>query len=175
MEYKLLLNLCREDSLMQGAKRYLLVTGVGVLVLLVVGFILAALFHVLLAVLYIALIILATATLIAIALLIYAIMMLIRAIATVRNEMRPLLASVQETVGVVKETARTAGHTVTTVGSTAQLARDFALAPGIRAVATVMAGQQALKIFLGKGRARRAEERRREQLRAIRAREAGGE
>jgi hypothetical protein len=160
---------------MQGAKRYLLLIAVGVLVLLIIGFFLAARFQLLLAVLYVTLIVLAAATLVAIAFLIYAIILLIGAITTVRNEMHPLLASVQETVGVVKETARTAGHTVATVGSTAQLAREFALEPGVRVVATVVAGRHVLRTFLGRGRARRAEERRRAQLRAMRAREGGRE
>ncbi|MBA2287425.1 MAG: hypothetical protein H0W02_18285, partial [Ktedonobacteraceae bacterium] len=107
-------------------------------------------------------------TLVATALLIVATLTLIRTITTVRDEVKPLLASVQETVGVVKDTARTAGQTVTTIGSTAQLTRDFAIAPGVQTAALLVASQRVLSVFLGKGHVRkRAEERRQQQLEAI--------
>lgn len=162
---------------MQGAKKYIIIVGIVLGVLLIAGFILAGIFGVLLDVLYIALIVLAVVTLLSTALLIYAIIALIQTITTVRNEMKPLLASVQETVGVVKETAKNAGQTATTIGSTAKLTSEFALAPSVRAAATVLAGQQMLRVFLGKGRVRsRVEERRKQQLELLdSASAAGGE
>ena len=94
--------------------------------------------------------------------------MLIRTITTVRNEMKPLISSVQETVGVVKETASTAGHTAATIGTTARLTSEFAVAPSVRVVAAVVAGQQIVRVFFGKGHiASRAEERRKQQMEAL--------
>ncbi|MBA2286429.1 MAG: hypothetical protein H0W02_13180 [Ktedonobacteraceae bacterium] len=153
---------------MQGAKRWLIIIGIGVAVLLVIGIIIAALTDTWLDILYVALIVLAAFTLVATGLLIVAALTLIRTITMVRDEVKPLLASVQETVGVVKDTARTAGQTVTTIGSTAQLTRDFAIAPGVQTAALLVAGQRVLSVFLGKGHVRkRSEERRQQQLEAI--------
>ncbi len=157
---------------MKGARRIALIIGIVVLVLLVAGFIVAGIFGLLLDVLYIFLIILAALTLVSTASLVYAVLMLIRTISTVRDEMKPLLASVQDTVGVVQETAKTAGHTVSTIGSTAQLTKEFALGPSVRAVAAVVAGQQVLRVFIGKGHVRsRLDQRRKQQMEAG----AGGE
>ncbi len=157
---------------MKGARRIALIIGIVVLVLLVAGFIVAGIFGLLLDVLYIFLIILAALTLVSTASLVYAVLMLIRTISTVRDEMKPLLASVQDTVGVVQETAKTAGHTVSTIGSTAQLTKEFALGPSVRAVAAVVAGQQVLRVFIGKGHVRsRLDRRRKQQMEAG----AGGE
>jgi hypothetical protein len=153
---------------MQSAKRYLIITGVVVGVIVVVGLILAAIFHVLLEVLYVFLIILAALLIAATLFQVYSILMLVRTITTVRDEMKPLLASVQETVGIVKDTAQTAGHTVSTIGSTAQLTSEIAVAPSVRAASAVVAGQQMVRVFFGKGRiAHRAEERRKQQMEAI--------
>lgn len=169
---------------MKRARRYLLIGGVVALVLLIAGFIIAGIFGVLLDVLYIALIILAFFSLISTAVLIYALLMLIGTISTVRNEMKPLIDSVQETVGVVrgsvqetmdtvKETAKSAGRTANAIGSTARLTREFAIGPSVRLVALIVAGQQILRVFLGRGHARkRLEERRQEQMELLNA--AGG-
>ena len=122
----------------------------------------------LLSFLYIVLIILAFFMLFSTGCLIFAVFRLIGTITTVRDEMKPLLASVQQTAGIVEDTARTAGKTVTTIGSTAQLTSQFAVEPTIRTAASVVAGQEALRVFLGKGRTRsRWEERRRRQKGAV--------
>ncbi|HEY4387612.1 MAG TPA: hypothetical protein VGN34_24415, partial [Ktedonobacteraceae bacterium] len=123
--------------------------------------------HVLLDVLYVFLIFLAAFMLIATALQIYSIFALIRTITTVRDEMKPLLSSVQETVGIMKDTAKTAGHTVSTIGSTAQMTTELAVGPTVRAASAVIAGQQMLRVFLGRGQtARRWDERRKQQMEA---------
>lgn len=160
---------------MKRAKRAAMIIGIVVLVLLIAGFILAAIFGLLLDVLYIFLIILAALTLVSTGFLVYAILMLVQSVTTVRNELKPLLASVQETVGIVKDTARTAGQTAATVGSTAQLTRDLAVGPSVRAAATVLAGQQMLRVFMGKGRTKsRYEQRRKQQLDAMEASAGAG-
>jgi hypothetical protein len=122
----------------------------------------------LLSFLYIVLIVLAFLMLVSTGCLIFAVFNLIGTITTVRNEMKPLLASVQQTVGIVQETARTAGKTATTISGTAQLASQFAVRPSIRAAAFVVAGQEVLRVFTGRGRPRsRMEERRKQQMEAI--------
>ncbi|TMC86934.1 MAG: cobalamin biosynthesis protein [Chloroflexi bacterium] len=93
---------------MERALRLAGIIGAIVLVLLIVGFVLAAVFNVLLDVLYIFLIILAAFTLFATALLIYSVLLLIQTIVTVRDEMKPLLASVNQTADYLKDTAKTA-------------------------------------------------------------------
>ena len=153
---------------MKGAMRKAAIIAIIVGVLLIIGFIVAGIFGVLLDVLYIFLIILAAFTLISTIYLIYAVFLLVQTITTVRNEMQPLLASVQRTAGIVQDTARPAGQTVTTISSTAQLTSEFAVGPTVRAAAIVMAGQEVLRVFMGKGRTRsRTEERRRQQMEAI--------
>lgn len=160
---------------MQKAKRFAIIIGAVVGVLLIVGLVLAAIFHVLLAVLYVFLIILALLMVAATAFQIYSIVALIRTIQTVRDEMKPLVASVQETVGLVQDTARTAGQTVSTIGKTTKLTSEFALGPAIHAAAVVVAGQGMIRTFVGKGRVRtRAEERRQQQLDAMHAAQIGG-
>ena len=150
---------------MKGAMRTATVIGIVVLILLIAGFILAGIFGLLLDVLYIFLIILAALSLISTVFLIYAIVVLIQSITTVRNELKPLIASVQETVGIVKDTAKTAGQTATTIGSTAQLTKEFAVGPSVRAAAAVIAGQQMLRVFMGRGKTKTRYEQRRKQQR----------
>ena len=160
---------------MKSAKRTATISGIVVLVLLVAGFILAGIFGLLLDVLYIFLIILAALSLISTGFLIYAILMLIQSITTVRNELKPLIASVQDTVGIVKDTAKTAGQTATTISSTAQLTKEFAVGPSVRAAAAVLAGQQMLRVFIGKGKTKsRYEQRRKEQREAMDAAAGAG-
>lgn len=157
---------------MKKAMRFAIIAGV-IFVLLLIGIILAAVFGVLQEVLYIFLMLLASIMVLATLLQVYSVVVLIRTIITVRDEMKPLLASAQETLGIVKDTAQTAGSTVGTIGSTSELVKDLALAPSIRAVAVVSAGQQMVRVFFGKGGPRsRAEQRRREQMAAMGA--AGG-
>ncbi|HZU00942.1 MAG TPA: hypothetical protein VFA10_14840 [Ktedonobacteraceae bacterium] len=151
---------------MKGATRYAIIAGV-VLLLLIIGIIVAAIFGVLLDVLYIFLMLLAALMVVATLMQVYSVVLLIQTITTVRNELKPLLASVQETVGIVKDTAKTAGHTVTTIGNTTQFASEFAVGPSVRAVAAIVAAQQMVRVFLGKGHvASRAEKRRRQQMEA---------
>lgn len=153
---------------MQSAKRYLIIIGIVLAVVVIGGLIVAAIFHVLLAVLYIFLIVLAALMIAATMFQIYSILMLVRTISTVRNEMKPLLTSVQETVGIVKDTVQTAGHAASAISSTARLTGEIAVAPGVRVVAGVVAAQQMLRVFFGKGHvARKAEQRRKEQMEAV--------
>jgi len=159
---------------MKGLVRKALIIGGIVLVLMIAGFVIAAIFNVLLSVLYVVLIILAALSIISTIYLIYAVRTLVQAIVTVRNEMKPLVASVQETVGVVKETASTAKETVTVLGSTAKLTSEFGIAPGVRTVSALLAAQQMLRVFAGKGRVKsRYEARRKRQAEAVA--QAGGE
>jgi hypothetical protein len=159
---------------MKNATRYAIIAAVVVLVLLIVGLALAFIFGVLLEVLYVFLIILAALMVTGTLLQVYSVIELLRTIFTVRDELKPLLASVQDTIGIVQDTAKTAGHTVSTIGSTTELTSQFALGPGVRAVAAAVAVQQMFRVFLGRGRVRsRAEERRKEQMEAMAA--AGGE
>src|SRR6266487_3409228 len=154
--------------IMQSAKRYAIIAGAVLGVIVIGGLIIAAIFHVLLEVLYVFLILLAALLIAATLFQVYSIVMLIRTITTVRDEMKPLISSVQETVGIVKETASTAGHTVSTIDTTARLTSEIAIAPGVRAVAAVVAVQQIVRVFFGKGRiASRAEERRKQQREAL--------
>ncbi len=122
----------------------------------------------LLSFLYIVLIVLAFFMLFSTGCLIFAVFRLIGTITTVRDEMKPLLASVQQTVGIVQDTAKEAGKTVTTISGTAQLTSEFAVGPTIRTAAVVAAGQEVLRVFVGKGRTRsRWEVRRKQQMDAI--------
>jgi hypothetical protein len=161
---------------MQKAKRYAIIVGIVVGILLIAGIVLAAIFDAWLTILYIALIILAAFTLIAVAFQIYAVLMLVRSIATVRDEMKPLIASVQQTVGIVKDTAKTAGQTATTIGSTAKLTQEFAVRPTIRVVAGLVALRQVISVFTGGRRAESQRERRRiQQMEAIEAANAAAQ
>lgn len=151
---------------MRSAIKYVIIISIIVLLLLV-GIIIAAIFNVLLPFLYIVLILLATLSVAGTFLQIYWIIMLTRTVLLVRNEVRPLLASAQETVGAVKETAQTAGRTVSTIGHISQFFTEFALGPSVRIVAGLVAAQQVLGVLLGKGRVRsRAEQRRKQRSEA---------
>ncbi len=165
---------------MQRAKRYIIIIGIAVLVILVAGLVLASIFDKLADVLSIFLIILATLSILSTAALIYLLATLIRTITVVRDEMKPLLGTVQETVNSVKgsmgetldevkATAKSAGDTVSTIKSTANLA-SFGVAPAVRAAAVVVASGQVARVFMGKGRTRqRYEERRKEQMELMKA------
>src|SRR5436305_15139778 len=113
-------------QIMRSAIKYVIIISIIVLLLLV-GIILAAIFHVLLPFLYIVLIVLATLSLAGTFLQIYWNVTLIRTVLLVRNEVQRLLASVQETVGAVEDTAPTAGHTVSTSGKVSPLFRLLAV------------------------------------------------
>lgn len=153
---------------MQKAKRYAMIIGIVVGVLLIIGIVLAAIFDAWLNILYICLIVLAAFTLVAVAFQIYSVLMLIQAISTVRNEMKPLISTVQETVDIVKDTAKTAGHTASTIGETAQMTQAFAIKPTVRVVAGLIAARQVLRVFTGGRRAdNRREKRRLQQREAI--------
>jgi hypothetical protein len=165
---------------MQRAKRYIIIIGISVLVILVAGLVLASIFDKLADVLSIFLIILATLSIISTAALIYLLATLIRTIMVVRDEMKPLVGAVQETVNTVKgsmeetldevkATAKSAGDTVSTISSTANLA-SFGVAPAVRVAAVVVASGQVARVFMGKGRTRhRYEERRKEQMEFMKA------
>ena len=165
---------------MQRAKRYIIIIGISVLVILVAGLVLASIFDKLADVLSIFLIILAALSIISTAALIYMIYALIKTIMVVRDEMKPLVGTVQETVntvkgsmeetlGEVKATAKSAGDTVSTIRSTADLA-SFGVAPAVRAASVVVASGQVARVFMGKGRSRnRYEERRKEQMELMKA------
>src|SRR5579859_491457 len=101
-----------EQTLRKTIRNAIIVTSI-VLILLIIGFILAAVFNVLLEVLYISLILLAAFTLISTMLLVVSLGQLIQTIQTVRNEMKPLIASVNQTADIVKDTAKSANQTVT--------------------------------------------------------------
>lgn len=152
-------------------KKYLpyVIIPAAILALIIIAVIVfSAIFGWLLNLLYIFLILLALLLLTATGLQIVAIFFLIRTITMVRDEMKPLLQSVQETVSIVKETAQTAGHTVSTIGTATQFTSKFAVGPSVRAAAAVVAGEQMLRVFLGKGKVRsRAEQRRKEQQQAL--------
>ena len=165
---------------MQRAKRYIIIIGIIVLVILVAGLVLASIFDKLTDVLFIFLIILATLSIVSTAALIYLLATLIRTITVVRDEMKPLLGTVQETMNTVKgsmeetldevkATAKSAGNTVSTIRSTADLA-SFGVAPAVRAASVVVASGQVARVFMGKGRSRhRYEERRKEQMEFMKA------
>ncbi len=156
----------------QKIKNIALITG-AVLVLVIVGIIIVGVFtgH-MIDVVYVSLIIVALFTLAVTVLQIIAIVRLMGTISTVRDEMKPLLASVQETVGVVKDTARSAGQTAAAIGTAARFTSDFAVGPSVRAAALLMAAQQVIRVFVGKGHVRsRADQRRKQQMESA----AGGE
>jgi hypothetical protein len=156
---------------MQAAKTFFIRVGVITIPLLIIGLILAVVFHASpLDILYSVLITLALFLIVATIFQIYSIILFIRTIKTVRNEMRPLVSSVQETVGIVQDTARTAGKTVSTINKTAKLTSELALSPAIHATAALVAAQGMLRIFLSKGHVRtRAEQRQRAQMEAMHA------
>jgi hypothetical protein len=159
--------------------RYVILISVAVLAFMITGFIFARIFGVLLPVFYISIIVLATLLIISTALLIYALLTALRTFATVTDEINPLLTSLQhsvemisqsaeETTEVVKDTTKSVSQTATTISSTTRMASQYAAGPSIRAVGFLVGGQQMLRVFVGKGRARRRyEERRQQQLELI--------
>jgi hypothetical protein len=151
----------------QKIKNIALITGI-VLAIFIVGIILVGVFTGRMDyVVYVSLIIVALFTLAVTVLQIIAIVSLIRTITTVRDEMKPLLASVQETAGVVQETAKNANQAVATIGAAARFTSDFAVQPSVRVVAFLVAAQQVIRLFMGKGHVRsRADQRRKQQMEA---------
>ena len=138
------------------------------------GLFFARIFGVLLQVFFISIIILASLLIISTVLLIYALLTALRTFATVTDEITPLLASLQhsvelisqsveETTEVVKDTTKSASQTATTISSTTRLATQYAAGPSVRTVGFLLGGQQMVRVFLGKGRARRRYEDRRQQ------------
>jgi len=146
---------------------------------MIAGFVVARIFGVLLQVFFISIIILASLLIISTVLLIYALLTALRTFATVTDEVIPMLTSLQhsvemitqsveETTEVVKDTTKSASQTATTISSTTRLATQYAAGPSVRAVGFLVGGQQMMRVFLGKGRARRRyEERRQQQLELI--------
>jgi methyl-accepting chemotaxis protein len=159
--------------------RYVILISSAVLALMIAGFVVARIFGVLLQVFFISIIVLASFLIISTVLLIYALLTALRTFATVTDEINPLLMSLQhsvemitqsveETTEVVKDTTKSASQTATTISSTTRLATQYAVGPSVRAVGFLVGGQQMLRVFLGKGRARRRyEERRQQQLELI--------
>lgn len=159
--------------------RYVILISSVILAFMIAGFVVARIFGVLLPVFYVSIIVLASLLIISTVLLIYALLTALRTFATVTDEINPLLISLQhsvemvtqsveETTEVVKDTTKSAAQTATTISSTARLATQYAVGPSVRAVGFLVGGQQMLRVFLGKGRARRRyEERRQQQLELI--------
>jgi hypothetical protein len=158
----------------QKIKNIALITG-AVLVIVIVGIIVVGVTTGNMSnVVDVSLIIVALFTLAVTVLQIITIVSLIRTISTVRDEMKPLLASVQETVGLVEETAKNANQTVATIGTAARFTIDFAVQPSVRVVAFLVAAQQVIRLFMGKGHVRsRADQRRKQRMEAEAA--VGGE
>lgn len=159
--------------------RYVILISAIVLALMITGFIFARIFGVLLPVFYISIIVLASLLIISTVLLIYALLTALRTFATVTDEINPMLASLQhsvdmishsveETTEVVKDTTKSASQTATTISSTTRMATQYAAAPSLRAVGFLVSGQQMVRVFFGKGRARRRyEDRRQQQMKLI--------
>jgi len=154
--------------------RYVILISSVILALMIAGFVVARIFGVLLPVFYIAIIVLASLLIISTVMLIYALLTALRTFATVTDEINPLLTSLQhsvemisqsveETTEVVKDTTKSASQTATTISSTTRMATQYAVGPSVRAVGFLVGGQQMLRVFLGKGRARRRYEDRRQQ------------
>jgi hypothetical protein len=164
------------EGVMKAVRNYAIIVGVVLLIVIVGGITWAAIAGGLLGLLYSCLIVLALLLVGAMLFQIYSILMLLQTVRTVRNELKPLIASAQETVGIVQNTAKAAGGTVSAISTITNFTSDVAVAPGLRAVAGVIAGQEVLRVFLRKGQARsRAEIRRQQQLEAMEAAAAGGE
>lgn len=159
--------------------RFVLLISSVVLALLITAFVVARIFNVLLPVFYVSIIVLASLLIISTALLIYTLLTALRTLATMRDEIDPLLTSLQhtvemvtqsveETTEVVKDTTKSASQTATAISSTTRLATQYAVGPSLRAVGFLVGGQQMLRVFFGKGRARsRYEARRQQQLELI--------
>lgn len=159
--------------------RYVILISAVILALMITGFILARIYGVLLPVFYVAIIVLASLLIISTVMLIYALLTALRTFATVTDEINPLLTSLQhsvamisqsaeETTEVVKDTTKSVSQTATTISSTTRMATQYAVGPSVRAVGFLVGGRQMLRVFVGKGRARRRyEERRQQQLELI--------
>ncbi len=158
---------------MQKAKRFVLIVGAVIAIIIIAGIVLASIFGKLPELLYACLIILALLLVAATIYQLYSVYKIVRTIKTIRDEVKPLLSSVNETLGIVKNTAQTAGNTVSTIGNATKLTSEVMLAPGIRAVASVVAVQGMARVFIGKGHAKsRADERRKQQMEAMAAAQA---
>ena len=156
--------------------RYVLLVSFVVLAVIITAFVFARIFGVLLQVFFIAIVVLASLLIITTVLLSYALLTALRTFATVRDELNPLITSLQhsidmisqsveETTEAVKDTTQSASQTATTISSTTRLATQYAVGPSVRAVGFLVGGQQLVRVFLGKGRARRRyEEHRQQQL-----------
>jgi methyl-accepting chemotaxis protein len=158
----------------QKTTRYVIIISSAVLALMIIGFIFARVFGVLLPVFYVAIIVLASLLIISTVMLIYALLTALRTFAAVSDEVNPMLTSLQhsvemisqsveETTEVVKDTTKSASQTVTTISSTTRMATQYAAGPSVRTVGFLVGGQQMLRVFVGKGRARRRYEDRRQQ------------
>jgi hypothetical protein len=166
-------------SSVEKTTRYVILIASVILALMIIGFAIARIFGVLLPVFYVAIIVLASLLIISTVMLIYALLTALRTLAAMRDEVNPMLLSLQhtvekvsesvdETTEAVKDTAKSATQTATTVSSTVQLATQYTAVPTVRAVGVLVGGQQMLRVFLGKGNARRRyEERRQQQLELI--------
>ena len=159
--------------------RYVILISSVILALMIIGFVIARIFGVLLPVFYVAIIVLASLLIISTVLLIYTLLTALQTLATMADEVNPMLLSLQHTAGkvtesveetteAVKDTTKSATQTATTISSTVRLATQYTAVPTVRAVGVLVGGQQMLRIFLGKGNARRRyEERRQQQLELI--------
>lgn len=154
--------------------RYVILVTSAVVAVLIIAFVLARIFDVLLQVFFIAIVVLSALLIITTVLLSYALLTGLRTFATVRNELNPTLTSVQhsvdmvaqsavETTETVKDTTESASQTATTISSTTRMATQYAVGPSLRAIGFLISGQQLVRIFLGKGRARRRYEKSRKQ------------
>ena len=162
------------NKTIQKTTRYVIIISSAVLAIMITGFIFARIFGVLLPVFYVSIIVLASLLIISTVMLIYALLTALRTFATVTDEINPLLTSLQhsvamisqsveETTEVVKDTTKSASQTATTISSTTRMATQYVAEPSVRAVGFLVSGQQMLRVFAGKGRARRRYEERRQQ------------
>jgi hypothetical protein len=155
---------------MQKAKKFAIIIGSIIGAVIVIGLILAGIFGKLPELLYSCLIVLALLLVAGTIYQLYSVYKVVRTIKTVQAEMKPLLSSVNETLVIVKNTAQTAGNTVSTISNATKLTSEIVLAPGIRAVASVVAAQEMARVFVGKGHAKsRADVRRKQQKEAVSA------
>lgn len=155
---------------MQKAKRFAIISGAIVGIVIIAGIVLATIYGKLPELLDCCLIVLALLLVAATIYQLYSVYKIVHAIKTVQAEMKPLLNSVNETLGIVKHTAQTAGNTVSTISNATKLTSEVVLAPGIRAVAGVVAAQEMARVFVGKGHAKsRADVRRKQQMEAMSA------
>lgn len=158
---------------MQKAKNFAIIIGSIIVAIIILGIVFATIFGKLPELLYCCLIVLALLLVAGTIYQLYSVYKIVRAIRTVQAEMKPLLSSVNETLVIVRNTAQTAGNTVSTISNATKLTTEVVLAPGIRAVASVVAAQEMARVFVGKGHARsRADVRRKQQMEAMSAAQA---